>query len=244
MLPIVSRQPVMRTPRKIIVVAGSALVSWEFLEARNEELSAKLGVPVRPLELFDDKEESHVAVERGQIPFNPVVIAALDEDEATYMIANALINRRAYDRVFPKGRPSWIFRRTNYRYLNAYQGILRGFGILLSAGFAYIIAGNFGPVFWIVLIVSLAFEFASLRGINIDQPKFQAFLADACQKQFLEVAQLAEVNPQAGERFMRKAFILRQTEYGTKPLSSEGREKARKSYEMNVPPQFQVPNAI
>jgi len=218
------------------------VVTWEFLEACNEELSAKLGVPPRTITL---REES-VTIRRYRaipeyIAFDPKIVAHVDEDEARFMVALALVHRRHFGTTFPIWNPLSMRLHAVVPYLSVLFTIALFLGLALFKHPDPFLRGLIS----ISILAFVASTFLTRLRMKrlIRSGHFRHDFSSLLRPRFYEAVALTG-NSAAGERYLRKAVCLRDYSRGQKILGDEPAVLACRAYEMNVPPEFQPPQAF
>jgi hypothetical protein len=200
-----------------------APVRWEFLEGAASWVSQALGEPEPFLTLVSNSEEAHQAYKRGQLGLDPGLIAILDEDEATFMIAHALVVRKSLkSRDYMRHRPPISFRA----YAGPWRpGEKRNLALTLGSLMIWTLvwfSGRFDPWLFAGVFVALLTPhlFSSIRFFG--------------ERHFLQALALTRDVDKA-ESYVRKTLAYRFTKKGTKPLTGWRRALARLAFWMNVP---------
>ena len=218
------------------------MVTWEFLEAKNTELSVKLGMPTPTITL---REPPADPLSVNNIPetigFNPKLVAVLEEDEAEFMIAHALTSRRYMDQAYP----NWRTKRLNPNRIKLGAQVIRV--SLFVAIVAYAILGHPDAFTWIAIAVFLPLILlmpwiAKLKcKLESKQGHHRFDFSPLFRRRFYEAANLTG-KPEAGERYIRKSISLKETSRLQNMLGEDAYSLARRAYDSNVPPEFQRPN--
>ena len=216
------------------------MATWEFLEEKNKELSDKLAMP--PLAISPQEPAAkfdYMVPAPKSTGIDPKLLAILDNDEAEFMIAHALVSKRYVDEKYPNWKPGKVNPRRNLQLIGV--GVFACILALVPIG----IFDRSDAFIWAVIIVSipalLLIPWTSrlknryLRRLGM--PRFD--FSHLFQPLFYEAAAVTG-NPQAGERYFRKSVQLRDTTIVQKQLGYDAQTIAQHAYESNVPPEYQI----
>ena len=224
----------------------------EYLEALNVELSQRLGTAPRTLELLD-----HNPVQATEKPFDVTVVRInrnmlnyLTEEEVAFMMASRLLQAREIEAMYVQiGKDPF---HVDLKAMNRDNANTKWIMVLVAAStmsVAILMTGGRDPLMWVLtigclLILAFGDTFINRRFKDPGYLETRMLkLAPEVRQKFDEAARLVG-NPEAGERYFRKLFVLDPTDCGEKPFDQDMRRKAQLNYEINVPPEYQVPGAI
>ena len=178
------------------------MVTWEFLQAKNLELAAKLGVPTPKLTPTMPSRRKVNFARLDEIFVSPDAINDLTEDEATFYIASSLVYKRQLQEESPRGKIPFTLR-----YVEWETAGLLVLGVAIFAAIYY-----YRGLREVLECLSVVAPLIVVREISERRKRsksgFSTYWVSALpgdfHSTFREAATLTG-NPAAGERYIAKA---------------------------------------